>query len=276
MYYVRVEAEFAAAHRIVHYHGKCERFHGHNYKVRVWFRQGTWRRRMLVDFSIVKAARKKLIDELSIIGPQWTAEFEDDPSAERIAKFIYDRLRGVLPKCLYRPSMSSRQIHRWPGMYPIPWNGFKPNLRFERVSPHSGILYARDPRKSAYSPFAHANTKLNVTRLCMILHKKNGLLDDELLDIWNSWHFQYVQCEVKVWVSSQDRRMEARRPPLIPLIVHNSIQVSVIGGIFACSMLSRSAGEPDTECFEACATIFSKIATSGPYSAKNFSPESPK
>ncbi|MEN6491941.1 MAG: 6-carboxytetrahydropterin synthase QueD [Rectinema sp.] len=100
MYYVRVEAEFAAAHRIVHYHGKCERFHGHNYKVRVWVSgKELGEGGMLVDFSIVKAALKKLIDEaLDHRDLNGLPEFEDDPSAERIAKFIYDRLRGVLPE----------------------------------------------------------------------------------------------------------------------------------------------------------------------------------
>ena len=33
MYTVRVEDGFAAAHFLTRYHGKCERLHGHNYKV---------------------------------------------------------------------------------------------------------------------------------------------------------------------------------------------------------------------------------------------------
>jgi len=99
MYYVRVEAEFAAAHRIVHYHGKCERFHGHNYKVRVWASgKGLGEGGMLVDFGIVKAALKNLIDaSLDHRNLNELPEFEDDPSAERIAKFIYDQLSASLP-----------------------------------------------------------------------------------------------------------------------------------------------------------------------------------
>ena len=30
MFFVRVEADFAAAHFLKHYHGKCERLHGHS------------------------------------------------------------------------------------------------------------------------------------------------------------------------------------------------------------------------------------------------------
>ncbi|MBP5793227.1 MAG: 6-carboxytetrahydropterin synthase, partial [Spirochaetaceae bacterium] len=33
MFEVRVETEFAAAHFLRDYHGKCENMHGHNYKV---------------------------------------------------------------------------------------------------------------------------------------------------------------------------------------------------------------------------------------------------
>ena len=33
MFEVRVEAEFAAAHFLQDYNGKCENLHGHNYKV---------------------------------------------------------------------------------------------------------------------------------------------------------------------------------------------------------------------------------------------------
>jgi 6-pyruvoyltetrahydropterin/6-carboxytetrahydropterin synthase len=99
MYYVRVEAEFAAAHRLVHYHGKCERFHGHNYRVRVWAAgKGLGEGGMLVDFGVVKAALRDLIDEsLDHRDLNELPEFEDDPSAERIAKFIYARLCAALP-----------------------------------------------------------------------------------------------------------------------------------------------------------------------------------
>jgi 6-pyruvoyltetrahydropterin/6-carboxytetrahydropterin synthase len=99
MYWVRVEAEFAAAHRIVHYHGKCERLHGHNYKVRVWSsgkRLGEGG--MLVDFGVLKAALRDLLDaSLDHRNLNELPEFEEDPSAERIAKFIYDRLSAALP-----------------------------------------------------------------------------------------------------------------------------------------------------------------------------------
>jgi 6-pyruvoyltetrahydropterin/6-carboxytetrahydropterin synthase len=99
MYHIRVEAQFAAAHRIVHYNGKCERLHGHNYKVRVWVSGATLGEGgMLIDFAVVKNALKSLISEkLDHRDLNQIREFEDDPSAERIAKYIFEQLRGVLP-----------------------------------------------------------------------------------------------------------------------------------------------------------------------------------
>lgn len=98
MYYIRVEAEFAAAHRLVHYHGKCERLHGHNYKVRVWVSGRTLGEGgMLVDFGVVKGALRTLIDEtLDHRNLNELPEFQDDPSAERIAEFIYNQLMAKL------------------------------------------------------------------------------------------------------------------------------------------------------------------------------------
>lgn len=99
MFRVRVEAEFAAAHRIVHYHGKCERVHGHNYKVRVWVSgEALGEGGMLIDFGILKGALKSIIDEsLDHRDLNEIPDFEDDPSAERIARYLYSRLSLALP-----------------------------------------------------------------------------------------------------------------------------------------------------------------------------------
>jgi 6-pyruvoyltetrahydropterin/6-carboxytetrahydropterin synthase len=102
MFRVRVEAEFAAAHRIVHYHGKCERVHGHNYKVRVWVSgEALSEGGMLIDFGILKGALKSIIDEsLDHRDLNEIPDFEDDPSAERIARYLYSRLSLALPSVI--------------------------------------------------------------------------------------------------------------------------------------------------------------------------------
>ncbi len=101
MYEARVEAGFAAAHRLVHYNGKCERFHGHNYKVRLWARgpelgEGG----MLVDFGLLKSALAEVLSQLDHRDLNEIASFKDDPSAERIARHIFEAVIQAHPELL--------------------------------------------------------------------------------------------------------------------------------------------------------------------------------
>ena len=98
MYYARVEAEFSAAHFLSHYHGKCENLHGHNYKVRLWVKgveldQGG----MLADFSLLKKALNEALSFLDHSNLNDMEIFQNDPSAERIAKFVFEEVRKKLP-----------------------------------------------------------------------------------------------------------------------------------------------------------------------------------
>jgi 6-pyruvoyltetrahydropterin/6-carboxytetrahydropterin synthase len=91
MFTVRVEAEFAAAHFLSHYHGKCENLHGHNYKVRLWAKgtdldEGG----MLADFSQLKKIIRAIASGLDHTNLNDMPLFKNDPSAERIAKYIFD------------------------------------------------------------------------------------------------------------------------------------------------------------------------------------------
>lgn len=55
MFEIRVEAEFSAAHFLTHYHGKCERLHGHNYRVFAHARgSNLGEGGMLLDFGVLK------------------------------------------------------------------------------------------------------------------------------------------------------------------------------------------------------------------------------
>jgi 6-pyruvoyltetrahydropterin/6-carboxytetrahydropterin synthase len=99
MYTVRIEDGFAAAHFLARYHGKCERLHGHNYKVRVTA-AGTELDEggMLVDFGVLKAAVRKVIAELDHSSLNDHPAFADgSPSAERIARLVHDRVCAEVP-----------------------------------------------------------------------------------------------------------------------------------------------------------------------------------
>jgi 6-pyruvoyltetrahydropterin/6-carboxytetrahydropterin synthase len=99
MYTVRIEDGFAAAHFLTRYHGRCERLHGHNYKVFVTasgpkLDDGG----MLLDFGILKGALRTVTEELDHTSLNEHAAFSDGcPSAERIAAFVYGRMHALLP-----------------------------------------------------------------------------------------------------------------------------------------------------------------------------------
>ena len=99
MYHARVEAEFSAAHFLSHYRGKCEKLHGHNYRVRLWVRGAELDEGgMLVDFSLLKKALKEAFVSLDHSNLNDVEIFKNDPSAERIARFIFDRVKEKLPE----------------------------------------------------------------------------------------------------------------------------------------------------------------------------------
>ncbi|GMO32263.1 MAG: 6-carboxytetrahydropterin synthase QueD [Termitinemataceae bacterium] len=99
MYIVRVETDFAAAHFLSHYHGKCENLHGHNYRVRI-FAQGETLDEggMLIDFGVLKGALKDVITRLDHTNLNDNPFFNGDPSAERIANFIFSGVESELTK----------------------------------------------------------------------------------------------------------------------------------------------------------------------------------
>lgn len=103
MFEVRVEADFAAAHFLKDYHGKCENLHGHNYSVFAHVR-GTELDEggMLLDFGILKAALRavcKKVDHTNLndlTDENGNSVFHQNPSAERIAKWIFGELEATL------------------------------------------------------------------------------------------------------------------------------------------------------------------------------------
>jgi 6-pyruvoyltetrahydropterin/6-carboxytetrahydropterin synthase len=94
MFEIRVEAGFAAAHFLADYHGKCENLHGHNYKVYAHFRgQELDGGGMLVDFAAAKKMLRTVCDLLDHTNLNDMAVFAQNPSAERIARYIFDEMQ---------------------------------------------------------------------------------------------------------------------------------------------------------------------------------------
>lgn len=110
MFEVRVTADFAAAHFLRDYHGKCENLHGHNYKVYAHVRgENLDEGGMLMDFSELKKALRKVVGELDHTNLNDMDFFDQNPSAERIASFIYDKIVSSLPELAF--SGERRKTH---------------------------------------------------------------------------------------------------------------------------------------------------------------------
>ncbi|MBR5932571.1 MAG: 6-carboxytetrahydropterin synthase QueD [Treponema sp.] len=121
MYKVRIEDSFAAAHFLRDYHGKCENLHGHNYKVYVYLKgENLTEGGMLYDFAELKKDLKSVLDvidhtNLNDLTENGKSVFEQNPSAERIAKYIFDKLAAMseqLKKLLYRVDVFETEKNR--------------------------------------------------------------------------------------------------------------------------------------------------------------------
>ena len=98
MFEVRVNTDFAAAHFLRDYNGKCENLHGHNYKVYAHVRGNALNEGgMLLDFTELKRALKSVCARLDHTNLNDMEVFDQNPSAERIAKFIFDSILAMIP-----------------------------------------------------------------------------------------------------------------------------------------------------------------------------------
>ena len=93
MFEVRVQADFSAAHFLKDYNGKCENLHGHNYKVFAHVKGEVLNEGgMLLDFTMLKGALREICGRLDHTNLNDLEIFMQNPSAERIAKYIFDSL----------------------------------------------------------------------------------------------------------------------------------------------------------------------------------------
>ncbi len=92
MFEVSVEETFSAGHALRGYKGKCENPHGHNYRVRVNVEgEQLDSIGLLFDFAQLKKILRELIADVDHKFLNDQAPFDAiNPSAENIAKFLYD------------------------------------------------------------------------------------------------------------------------------------------------------------------------------------------
>ena len=93
---LRVEFQFNAAHRLPLYEGPCFHTHGHNYMLIVLVESEVDPKTgMSTDFgTIQKTVRKQALDQ---IDHNDLNQFVDNPTAENVVSWIWERLRPALP-----------------------------------------------------------------------------------------------------------------------------------------------------------------------------------
>ena len=94
MYELKIITQFAAAHRLENFNGKCEALHGHNWKVEVFLAgEQLDEAGLLVDFGVIKARTNALLEEIDHKYLNELAAFrEQNPSSENLARYLFERL----------------------------------------------------------------------------------------------------------------------------------------------------------------------------------------
>jgi 6-pyruvoyltetrahydropterin/6-carboxytetrahydropterin synthase len=91
-----VEFQFAAAHRLPRYEGPCFRLHGHNYRFFVGLEGDVDPKSgMIADFGEVKRVVQELV--LARVDHRNLNDALENPTAENIARWIWEALEGSLP-----------------------------------------------------------------------------------------------------------------------------------------------------------------------------------
>lgn len=107
-----MKADFAAAHFLRDYHGKCENLHGHNYKVYAHVQGSSLDEGgMLLDFTELKKALKAVCEKLDHRNLNDIDFFDQNPSAERIAVYIYNGIVEQIPDL--KKSDDAKKTHLW-------------------------------------------------------------------------------------------------------------------------------------------------------------------
>ncbi len=98
MYELSVESSFAAAHQLRGYGGKCEKLHGHNWKVQVHVLADRLNEiDLAIDFHVLKKYLAECVAPLDHCYLNDIFPFtEKNPSSENVAKWVYDSIKKKL------------------------------------------------------------------------------------------------------------------------------------------------------------------------------------
>ena len=96
---LRVRSDFSSAHQLLHYEGKCESLHGHNFIVEAEVMGNSLDPKIgyLMDFKKLKSFLKQVLDSLDHVFLNELPAFADiNPTSETLARYIYEGLKELL------------------------------------------------------------------------------------------------------------------------------------------------------------------------------------
>lgn len=98
MYEVTVTTTISASHRLRGYQGKCERLHGHNYKVEATVAtEELDATGLAIDFKVFKEHLHRVTDHFDHADLNACEEFrEHNPSSENMARVIHEGLQASM------------------------------------------------------------------------------------------------------------------------------------------------------------------------------------
>ena len=99
--------KFDAAHNLIHYHGKCEKLHGHTYRLRVVLEGGPDTEGMIIDFLELKSIVNERV--ISRLDHAYLNDIIPQPSAENIALWIWHELEENVA----RENCRLYEVHVW-------------------------------------------------------------------------------------------------------------------------------------------------------------------
>ncbi len=99
--------KFDAAHNLIHYHGKCERLHGHTYRLRVVVEGWPDSEGMIIDFIELKRIVKERV--ISRLDHAYINDIIPQPSAENIAVWIWHEIESSVA----RENCKLYEVHVW-------------------------------------------------------------------------------------------------------------------------------------------------------------------
>ena len=91
---IRKEFVFDAAHNLTEYHGKCERLHGHTYRIAVVVKGTPDRESIVIDFCELSSIVKERV--LNVLDHSYINEILQQPTAENIAVWIWKKVEQAV------------------------------------------------------------------------------------------------------------------------------------------------------------------------------------